>query len=270
MTDLVLWSCFTALFAGALWFAWPRPPAWDPVVFLPAVLATLHRGELEAAGKQLPDWEARLAAVLPRGPRAPAGGWTIDPAELGPDYDPALLIGRACGWEALAAGDPAASEAVRRRLEGVRLAWHGNAGLTLPHLAGASFETAEELAALLHGPEERLVVATAGDGSALLRLLAASPGLRDRVRALLFVGARFDEAHVAGLSQASFDTEIDRTQPWFLLRPDDDPDAHLPEPATPPTGRRSFRVIDLGALGATTRDGPHLGTALAVLLAAAA
>ena len=44
MTDAVLWSAFLALFAGACYFAWPRPPRWDPAVFHHLVLANLHGG----------------------------------------------------------------------------------------------------------------------------------------------------------------------------------------------------------------------------------
>ena len=267
MIDAALWSVFIALLAGTFYFAWPRPPAWDPVMFHSIVLATLHRGELEAGGKQLSDWQARLATALPSGPRPPAGGWTEDPAMLGDAYNPAVRIGTACSWDALAALAPGAIEAIERRLTDVVLVWIGAPALDLPHVLQRALPLpdAGTIDALISRSSQRIVLATRTEGPALVAALQASPGLRDRVRALLLVGTSFDPS--VALTQAAFETEIDRVVPWFVLRTDPGPFTLL-EPALPPSGRQSFRVLDLGQIDPAQLSGPHLGRALTVLVAA--
>lgn len=267
MIDAALWSVFLALLAGAVYFAWPRPPAWDPVLFHSMVLATLHRGELEGEQKALADWQARLATALPVGPRPPSGGWTEDPAMLGPDYDPAAHIGVACSWDALAAVEPAAIAALERRLSDVVIAWIGVPALELPHIAGHTLAQAdaEMIERLLTQPAQRIVLATQTHGAELIGLLAGHPRLRDRVRALLFVGARFD--HLPPLTQVAFDTEVDRVVPWFVLRTEAS-DYPLAQPEIPPSGRQSFRVLDLGRIAYNELSGKHLGRSLITLIAA--
>jgi len=102
-----------------------------------------------------------------------------------------------------------------------------------------------------------------------LRALKEAPGVRDRVRAVLFVGATFDPGwNAEHLSQDAFDTELDRVTPWLLLRTADGPEAELPDPPVPSTGRRSIAVHDLGRAPAELLADPALGSSLAVLLAA--
>lgn len=267
MIDPVLWSLFVALLAGAVYFAWPRPPAWDPVLFHSMVLATLHRGELEGEQKALADWQARLALALPQGPRPPSGGWTEDPAILGPDYDPAIRIGAACTWDALAAVEPGAIAALERRLSDVVWVWVGEPALSLPHVLAHPLATAEaeSIERLLVQPSQRIVLATQRYGTELIALLSGHPRLRDRVRALVFLGARFDG--LPTLSQVDFDTEVDRVVPWFVLRTDT-VDQALIEPPIPPSGRQSFRILDLGRIPEAELSGKHLGRSLITLVAA--
>lgn len=267
MIDAALWSTFVALLAGAVYFAWPRSPAWDPVLFHSMVLATLHRGELEGEQKTLADWQARLSAALPVGPRPPSGGWTEDPAMLGPEYDPAVHIGVACTWDALAAVEPGAIAALERRLSDVVIAWVGSPAVALPHIVAHPLENtdAEAIERLLTLPSHRIVLATQTHGAEVIALLAGHPRLRDRVRALLFVGARFDG--LPPLTQAAFDTEVDRVVPWIVLRTESS-DHSLIQPEIPPSGRQSFRILDLGRIADNEQSGGHLGRSLITLIAA--
>ena len=271
MTDAALWSTFVALLCGALYFAWPRPPAWDPVLFHHLALATLLRGEVEAADGKLEDWKLRLDALLPRGPRPPSGGWTEDPALLGEDYDLAHRLGANCSWDALAANAPAIAAAEQRRFGDVTLVWIGEPALHVPGIATRTQPTAELASLLVAFPElhQRFVLATRHHGAALLAALREAPSVRDRVLACLFVGATFDAAWLAAhFSHVAFDTELDRTVPWFVWRCGEGEDAVLAEPVIPATGRRSIAVHDLGKGDASTLGEPAVGRAMALLLAA--
>jgi hypothetical protein len=273
MTDAVLWSAFVALLSGALFFAWPRPPAWDPVLFHHMVLATLLRAEVEGVDGKLADWQARLDAVLPRGPRPPPGGWTVDPALLGPDYDLVQRLGAEATWDALAEGAPAVEAARDRRLGDVVLAWVGEPALAVPGVRSRTLASADLGTLLTQFPEphQRFVLATRAEGPALLAALRDAPAVRDRVRACLFVGAEFDPAWLAAnLTHLAFDTELDRTVPWFVLRTAEAPEALLAEPEIPPTGRRSIAVHDLGVVAVETLSEPAAGRAMALLVAALA
>lgn len=267
MTDAALWSAFLALCGGALYFAWPRPPAWDPATFHHLVLANLHGGELEKVGGTLEAWKARCSAALPRGPRPPAAGWTGDPALLGPDYDPAVRVGAACTWLALGEATPAALEAVERRLADVRVAWVGPVVVELPHVVNREVADLAGALALVDARHQRLVLATGGDATPVLRALAAAPGLRDRLRAVLLVGARLDEAFVRDeLRHEAFDTEMAQRIPWITLRDEGVPP--LVEPPPPASQRAPIEVVDLGVRVAGVPADPHAARALAVLLAA--
>lgn len=268
MIDAALWSLFVGLLAGALFFAWPRPPGWDPVLFHTMVLSTLHRGELESAGKVLADWQARIASALPVGPRPPSGGWTEDPELLGREYDPALRIGTACGWEALAAASKPAHEAIARRLADTVCINIGAGVPDLPLVTTHHLEQADAAAAnaLAPAPAQRLVLVTSRLAAEVVRMLLDHPRLRDRTRAVIFFGAEWHEA--INLTQVALDTELDRTTPWFFLRSNQEMSTPPAEPPVPPSGRRSVQFFDLGQLPPAELSSPHLARSLAVLLAA--
>jgi hypothetical protein len=271
MTDAVLWSVFVALLSGALYFAWPRAPGWDPVTFHHVVLATLLRGEVEAVDGKLEDWKARLDVVLPRGPRPPSGGWTEDPDHLGAAYDPVVRLGADATWDALAAGAPPVEAALVRRLADVRLVWVGEPAVELPGLGAHRLDEPDLASLLARFPDAhlRFVLATRDQGQALLVALRDAPAVRDRVRACVFVGARFDPAWLAtSLTHVAFDTEVDRTVPWFVLRAEEGADTGLVEPEVPATGRRSIAVHDLGIVTPSGLAEPAAARALALLLAA--
>ncbi len=269
MTDELLWSAFVALFLGALFFAWPRPPRWSPALFHHAVLANLHGGELEKANATLDDWKARCEAVIPRGPRPPAAGWTGDPALLGPDHDPSVRIGAACTWLALGEGEEKALATVSRRLADVRLAWIGPGAVTVPHVEGGAVASLEAAAASLGARHHRLVLVLSGDATAALTALREAPGLRDQLRAVVLVEATIDPDFLATrLSQEAFDTELAQSIPWFVYRSAGQPE--LAEPPIPASGRRAIAVHDLGELPPAWQEDPHLRRALATLLAALA
>ncbi len=269
MTDVVLWICFLVLLASALIFAWPRPPSWDPVTFHHVVLASLVRGEVEAGGGDVEGWRTRLALALPAGPVAPGGGWTVDPDQLGADYATEERLGAGVTWDAVAAGAPQVAEVVTRRLEDVRLIWFGEAPLAIPGVV--TLASPAVTLTTMSGPgiqaSTRFVLATREHGTALLAALKEAPDRRDRVRALLFVDAEFDPA--TPVEQDDFDTELDRTTPWFVLRTRDGDGAGLAEPPVPETQRRSIRVHDLGRVSPGGLSEPLLARSIAILLAAA-
>lgn len=266
--DAALWALFVGLLGAGLWIARPRPPRWSPVLFHHAVLATLLRGRVEAAGGTIEDWEALLRSRLPAGPTPPPGGWTEDPDALGPDYDPVARLGADATWEALAAGHPAVAEAVHRRFDDVRLVWFGEPALVIPGVPRHVLAEPQlaDLALPDQKPSTRLVLATRDHGARLVAALRDAPGLRDRVRALLFVDATFDPA--VPVSQDAFDTEVDRTTPWFVLRTRAGADAELADPPLPDSQRRSLQVHDLGTVSAEALADPALGQSVAILLAA--
>ena len=271
MTDSVLWSAFVALMVGAFYFAWPRSPAWHPPLFHHMVLTTLLRGELERANGTLDALKERLARLLPTGPKPPSGGWTEDPTLLGEDYDPVALLGVGATWDAIADRDAAVSAAVHRRLADVRLIWVGEPTFIVPGILSHTVATASAEAILQHAeaPATRLVVATREHGAALLAALSEAPALRDRLRAVWFVGATFDPAwNAEKLTQDAFDTEVDRVTPWFVLRLEEGEGTRLTEPPTPASGRRSFAVHDLGKTDGALLVEPALGEAVAIVLAA--
>lgn len=270
MMDTALWSAFVALMAGALYFAWPRSPAWHPPLFHHMVLTTLIRGEVEAANGTLDELKVRLARLLLAGPKPPSGGWTEDPTLLGKDYDPVVLLGVGATWDAIADRDPAVGAAVHRRLSDVRLVWVGEPAFVVPGITAHTVATASAETILRHAeaPSTRLVVATRDHGAALLVALREAPALRDRLRAVWFVGARFDPLwNAAKLTQDAFDTEVDRVTPWFVLRLEDGEGTALTEPPTPASGRRSFAVHDLGKADPALLAEPSLGEAVAIVLA---
>lgn len=271
MTDPVLWSIFVALMSGAVYFAWPRPPAWHPVTFHHVALATLLRGEVEAQKGSMEDWNVRLLGLLPVGPKPPAGGWTEDPAQLGGDYDPVVRLGVGATWDAVADRAPAVGEAVHRRLADVILVWVGEPVFFVPgvrtHVVASA--DAEGVLALLEAPSSRVILATGGHGPDVLAAVKAAPALRDRLRALWFVGASFNvEWNTSQLSQDAFDTEVDRVTPWFVLRFDDAEGSCLVEPPTPSSGRRSFAVYDLGRADPGLPADPAYGETTAMMMAA--
>ncbi|MSQ02239.1 MAG: hypothetical protein EXR71_10185 [Myxococcales bacterium] len=269
MTDVLLWAFFVALLTAALTFAWPRQPGWDPVTFHHLVLATLVRGEVEASGADRGAWRARLDLLLPTGPTAPGGGWTLDPDELGADYATEERLGAGVTWDAVAAGAPCVAEVVTRRLEDVRLIWFGAAPLDIPGVVTLAAEgvTLQTMTGPGIRASTRFVLATREHGAALLTALRNAPDRRDRIRALLFVDAQFDPA--AEVRQDDFDTELDRTTPWFVLRSREGDDTRLAEPPVPETQRRSIRVHDLGRVPGASLSEPLLARSLAILLAAA-
>lgn len=259
--DAALWAIAAVLGAAALWMSRPRPPSFDPARIWGAALATLVRGDMERAGKDLAAWEAELRRM---GPVHPLGDLLADPVLLGEAHDPALLVGAACSWDALAEGREEAWLAVARRLASVRFVALGPWPLDLPGMEILRLDEPDEAALeeILDWPETRIVFC-ATEADPLLRWLADSPGLRDRVRALVLLDPQATEP----VDHPRFDTEIERATPWLVLRRAGGP-RRLETPPDPPNHRRSIRVIDLGEVDFATLDPEKHGRALLLLLAA--
>jgi hypothetical protein len=233
--DAALWSIAVALLAMALWLN-SREETWDPAVF----------------------WAALRAAA--RGEPVPA---------MGEPYDPFARLGPGCDWTAVGEGTPALAEVLARRLRDVRVVWFEPPPVELPGVRTTVLDKVDgdAVADLLEDRSTRLVVAARDAAPATLQLLHDAPLLRDRLRAVLFVGAKPDPAWLAEhFGHAAFDTELAREVPYLTLRtPGTEP---LPDPPEPPSARRAIRSVDLGVVPAEELGDPRLGRALSALLAA--
>lgn len=268
--DIALWSLAIALTSLALWLARPRPPDWEMDTFFAAVWAARRRPS------PLP---------LREGP-VPAEGWDGDPADLGEPFDPARRVGPACTWEAVAAWTPAAQAAVARRLDDVRVVWLEPPALALPGVDPSVLVDPEgvmpALERLCAAPDVRLVFFARNAPGAVLRLLHAWPGVRDRTALVWFFGADLDaerEWLVENFAHLAFDVELARRLPFLTLRLEragraEGADAgeggmqvlRAPDPAD----REVIQVVDLGVAPRDVASDPTLEQAIVVTLAAVA
>ncbi|MEE2749828.1 MAG: hypothetical protein VX519_00225 [Myxococcota bacterium] len=209
-----------------------------------------------------------------------------DPALLGGDYDPRSSIGTEADWEAVAQCSSGLVTALRRRHEHLRWVVMGGEPLQVEALAGllgedrvihlseTDPESAEsELEGFLQHRSDRLVLLAFGVGAELaVRMMHASPGLRDRVLAVVGVGAALGGEAAIWLGEEfghqSMDTEISRLTSWFhvaFVTPDvlpigdaDRPltDTRWPQPPVPSSGRNAIESIDLGVLPGPASEYP--------------
>lgn len=251
--DAVLWSLAVALAAAALWLSAPRAARWDVARFFAAAWAA-GRAPAPVPFEEAPPPEG-----------APSG------STPGDEQDPVRRLGVGCDWAAVGRWAPEVEAAVTRKLAGTRVVWFEPPVVDLgpveqlPPPAAAH----DRLEALLAPAAARLVLVASTEAQALLELLHELPGLRDRVRAVLLVGATPDPAWVAReFRHESFHLELARATPYCTLRTA--PGQALRTPATPPTGRVAVDVQDLGRIPPDALADPALGRALRVTLAALA
>jgi hypothetical protein len=256
LVDAVLWSVAAGLLAVVVWLTRAAGPPWDPASFFAAVLAALSGpGNLPLTG----------------GP-VPAEGFEGTPAQLEAVDDPRLRLGAECGWTEVAGWTDATRSAVARRVENVRIVWFEPPPVMVDGLETTVLDAVdlEALDRLLTRADTRLILAAHARADAVLRLLHDAHGLRDRLRAVLLVAPTLDAEWLAThFTHAAFDTELNRQVPYVTLRAGPDADAQrLPDPPTPPTGRRAIQVVDLGVLPADRLGDASVGRALAALCAA--
>lgn len=241
--DAALWAAALALFGTALWLSRPRPRGWRPDVVFTGLVAVLRSGgaletaplfgagcDADAARRWYADGTGPVAAALARRAATLLCWGPLPPG-----------MPAAPGWDSLVVGDPADSDQ-RAALE-------------------ASLERA------LSVPSRRFVVLVTSDALGFLRFYSDVPGLRDRVRAVCFVGLYLGPAAdwlADSFTHQVFDLELDRSVPWLTLRTA--PGQVLRTPPPDPTGRESIEVVDLGEAAAPVD--PATGAALLLLLAA--
>lgn len=216
-----------------------------------------------------------------------------DPALLGPDYDPVSRFGPEATWDAIAAWSEAWLAGLRRRLDHVVLVDFGSPLAEALREAGPGLSIVQldppgddpepclvALAALLEDPARRLVlICPAPHVLALLQLLHANPGLRDRLLALLCPGGLLAPPAAQSWLQAHFnhtemEPELQRAIPylsWVEVDPARPLDANwrgqrFPNPPVPDSGRRSIDPIDLGPLVQGALPAPVLARATCVLI----
>lgn len=242
MVDAALWSAVVALLALALWLSRPQPRPWSP-----ATLYALSR---------------RLLAGQP-----------VDDAV----HHPRARVGVACTDAALhrwaAGGSEAGVDAALQR-RACTVLWWGPARFTLPGWDAAELGTEAtpgmeaQLEALLAVRSRRFVVLVSDAAERFFPFFADVPGLRDRTRAVVLVGADLEAASdwvATAYSHAALDLELHRALPYLTLRTG--PGQVLRAPAPDPTGRTSVEVVDLGEDAALDADA---GRALQLVLAALA
>jgi len=201
-----------------------------------------------------------------------------DPALLGEHYDPRSSIGTEADWEAVAQVSQGLLTALRRRHEHLRWVVMGGedsqvealsallGGDRVIRLAETQPKPAEaELEGFLQQRSDRLVLLAFGSGAELaVRMMHANPGLRDRVLAVVGVGAALGGGAAVWLDKEfnhqSMDTEISRLTSWFhvaFVTPGVLPvgdagqplaDTRWPQPPVPSSGRNAIESIDLGVL----------------------
>lgn len=212
-----------------------------------------------------------------------------DPLTLGDAYDPAVLLGAGGSWDDLAdwgAGEGEVFvEACRRRVP-ARWVVVRAPGAEVPDLLGplvaltgatvVEEDVAAALAAAVPDAADRLVVVVEGDAvRAVLEALLDAPQVRDRLVAVVAVGARIApdaearEWLARHFTAAALDTELNRITPYLSLtwvdRETDPPGvpglpietARFPPPAEE-RAPSAIEAVDLGLLPAD----PELPTEL--------
>jgi hypothetical protein len=273
----------------------------DPRVEAVAVPALEGERALVEALVRLPDPAARFQRLYVEDPRA-VEELTGDPDQLGPDHDPARILGPGAGWDQIAAWSPALQAVLARRMAEVVIVTDGlpeelvaalaqaAPGLrtlalppTDPQPTGAAAVEAlfAPVEAALSRDSDRVVLIAAG--GAVLRTLAAlveGGGLRDRCLAVLTLGAALgDEPARAWLAthfdNQHLDTELRRSVPYLCVVDVDpaDPlardwaDQRLPSPPPLPSGRAAVDVVDLGPLHLSALPPRVLARGVLLLLA---
>ncbi len=222
------------------------------VVGLPGAALPGERALVEALAR-IDGLPARWARMYDEDERALAVRLD-DPAELGPAYDPARVLGPGASWDAVAAWEDGLKVALDRRLP-ARWVLVDGAPSGMPDLlgalyaelgdrvaaritwdAGASREEAAAtvraaLAAAAPDPGDRVVLAAAGEGVLLaIAGLREAPDARDRLLGVVALGGTWGgwpgrdgpwgEAAVADAVGAWFrhdqlDAELAHARPWF-------------------------------------------------------
>lgn len=255
--DAVLWCAALTLAGVATWLSRPQALAWEPDAFFAAVWSVLRRP---------------APLVLREGP-IPASGWDGDVTTLEDDLDPTVRLGPTCTWDAVGAFGPDVQAVVGRRLGHIVALWLEEPPFELPGVRTRGVADPAQVDAVLEelcaAPEARFVLLARTNPGGVLRRLHAEPGFRDRVRAVVFVGAELgaDRDWIADhFTHLAFDLEMSRELPFFTLRVEGGGAQVLREP--PPATRTCVRVIDLGLTPGESLADPALPRALALVLAA--
>jgi len=251
--DGVLWALAVVLAGAALWLSAPRSARWDIAEFFAVAWAVGSR----------PD-----PCPLTGGPAA-RPGWTGSPEGLAEEADPVRRLGMGCTWDAVAEWRPEVEAAIARKMTGTSVVWFEEPVVDLGPVVRLPppAEAHDRLDALLERPSARVVLVASTQGQALLELLHELPGLRDRVRMVLLVGAAPDAEWVAReLRHETFHLELAHAVPYCTLRTA--PGQVLRTPDAPPTGRIAIDVVDLGRVEAEDLGRPALTRALRVVIAA--
>lgn len=254
---------------------------------------------------RLPDAPARFQRMFVDDPRV-VEELLGDPTALGPDHDPALLLGPGAGWSevsrwspelqgvlarrladlvfVLDGTDPGLAPALTASLEGLRVVEMPSAQVAAPDEAVRLFF--EQVEGALSADSDRIVLLGGGLGMRrVLAALAEGDGLRDRCAAVVSLAGRIQgegpedqdqqrwlEAH---FTQEAMDTELRRSIPFFSVIDVDPLDPlgrawapqRFPTPAPNPQGRAPVQLVDLGPLALSRVSQKVLARGLLLLVA---
>lgn len=254
-----------------------------------------ERALVEALGR-LPELEARWRRMY-LSESGEGASLFDDPELLGPDYHPGR-VGAGLDWGAVADWSEALQQALLRRMSAfvvVDLGSELGAGIaaaapglrqTAVSAEDASPEAlAERLLGACNAASDRLVLVVEGAAALpTMRAVLASTLLRDRLIAVLAVGAGLGEGEAAAWMAENFthdklEPELNRSIVYaglVAVAPGPPADAsalegwkkqRFPVPAPSPSGRNAIDAIDLGPLVLTGMERPALTRALALFLA---
>lgn len=230
----------------------------------------------------LPDATARFRRMYVDDPRA-LEELLGDPAVLGPDHDPAAVLGPDAGWDAVAAWSAPLQTVLLRRLGDLVVVCDGLPsplvaalgqalpGLRLVELPPASpdatdaagvaglFEQVES--ALQHDADRVVLIAWGSAIQRVLLSLSEGAGLRDRTQAVVSLGGHIQVPAFQGwldqhFTHDAFDTELRRSIPFISVVDVDPADPlarpweaqRFPLPPPTPQGRAPIEPLDLGPL----------------------
>ena len=206
-----------------------------------------------------------------------------DPTLLGPAYAPSTAMPPRVSWEDIAAWDAEVQRAIARRIHDVVVAVIGMDTLALTeavphgHAVAVDEVSAEGLGALLGRDHQRLIIVARGSGvNEVTRALHGHPLLRDRVLAVISLGASIQgpdnkpwmDEH---FQHSAFDTELNRRTLYMAVSDpgdgfEDASEQCFPDPPVPPSGWAPVESVDLGPLPIDEQDPEVLARALWVLL----
>ena len=205
-----------------------------------------------------------------------------DPAWLGPDYDPASILGPGATWDGIAAWSPEVVEGLMRRLSHLVFVGVGSRdwaalcpvpGIRIQTVENATTEQLkQQVESALERASDRLIFGvTDGHSDVVLQLMTEDMLIRDRVLGVVSIGVDVCTPWAkAAWTHHGMEPELHRRIPFISMV---DVDGAQPlardwamqrfwEPDVPEGSRKSIQAIDLGPVPLAALSDRVLGRAL--------